>query len=237
MTDLKNMNLFDDIIDNPQQNKMTVYHGSDKIIQVPRYGMGNIYNDYGQGFYCTEDKHEADLWASNKGIGYTNKYLLDLSDLKVLYLEKDNILQWASILATNRTLVSEDGLTELTFRGKMNLNKLLTKYGNINLKDYDIVIGYRADDSYFSFMKAFFNGDLTLQYLKQAMELGKLGYQVAVISRKAFKNLHYISSESINNPKLTLEYRNRDKIARNTYKDFEKKSYYCKSGFINEYID
>ena len=65
MADLKNMNLFDDIIDNPQQNKMTVYHGSDKIIQVPRYGMGNIYNDYGQGFYCTEDKHEADLWASN----------------------------------------------------------------------------------------------------------------------------------------------------------------------------
>lgn len=237
MTALKTMNLFNDITNNTQQDKMIIYHGSDRIIKMPVYGTGNIYNDYGQGFYCTEDKHEADLWASNKGAGYTNKYSLDISNLKILYLDKDNILQWASILAVNRTLVSDDGSTDLTFRGKMNLNKLITKYGNINLKEYDVVIGYRADDSYFSFMRAFFNGDLTLQYLKQAMELGKLGYQVVLLSEKAFSNLHYISSEFIDNPNFTLEYRNRDKIARNTYKDFEKKSYYCKSGFINEYID
>lgn len=154
-----------------------------------------------------------------------------------MYLDKDNILQWTSILAINRTLISDDGISDLTFRGKMNLDKLVTKFGNLNLKDFDIVIGYRADDSYFSFMKAFLNGDLTLHYLKQAMELGKLGYQVAVTSKKAFNNIHYISSDYINDPILTSEYRKRDKIARNTYKDFEKKSYYCKSGFINDYID
>lgn len=218
-------------------NKLILYHGSDKIVKNPEYGKGAIYNDYGQGFYCTEDKHEADLWASDKGLGYTNKYILDLNGLKVLHLDKDNVLQWASILTYNRTLVREDGVSGLSFRGKMNLEKLHKKYGNVDLKDYDVVIGYRADDSYFSFMKSFINGDLTLEYLKQAMELGKLGYQVALVSEKAFNNLKFVESELINDKSLTDEYRLRDKIARNTYKDFEKKSYYSKYGFIGDFID
>lgn len=82
MTDLKTMNLFNDITNNTQQDKMIIYHGSDRVVKVPRFVVGNSYNDYGQGFYCTEDKHEADLWASTRGVGYTNKYSLDISNLK-----------------------------------------------------------------------------------------------------------------------------------------------------------
>lgn len=37
------------------ENILTIYHGSkDKIIQ-PNYALGKNYNDYGQGFYCTEN--------------------------------------------------------------------------------------------------------------------------------------------------------------------------------------
>ena len=32
-----------------------IYHGSDHIIEHPEFGYGKTYNDYGTGFYCTEN--------------------------------------------------------------------------------------------------------------------------------------------------------------------------------------
>ena len=34
---------------------MIIYHGSKDIIKKPIYGIGNPKNDYGLGFYCTEN--------------------------------------------------------------------------------------------------------------------------------------------------------------------------------------
>ena len=34
---------------------MILYHGSNHIIDKPLYGAGKKYNDYGIGFYCTEN--------------------------------------------------------------------------------------------------------------------------------------------------------------------------------------
>ena len=33
----------------------TIYHGSIEIVQKPKYRAGKTDNDYGMGFYCTED--------------------------------------------------------------------------------------------------------------------------------------------------------------------------------------
>ena len=38
-----------------------------------------------------------------------------------------------------------------------------------------LFIGYRADDSYFSFANAFLNNTISLEQLRKAMYLGKLG--------------------------------------------------------------
>ena len=35
---------------------MIIYHGSENVITKPIFGAGNPKNDYGRGFYCTEDK-------------------------------------------------------------------------------------------------------------------------------------------------------------------------------------
>ena len=42
--------------------KKTIYHGSDHIIEKPQYGYGKPYNDYGVGFYCTENPNMAKEW-------------------------------------------------------------------------------------------------------------------------------------------------------------------------------
>ena len=37
------------------KKKIIIYHGSQQIVEKPRFGIGKKYNDYGQGFYCTEN--------------------------------------------------------------------------------------------------------------------------------------------------------------------------------------
>ena len=85
-------------------------------------------------------------------------------------------------------------------------------------KKYDIIRGYRADDSYFSFANAFINNQLSLQQLQKAMMLGDLGEQVALRSESAFWSLNFLGSEIVDRnvyyPRKAL----RDQRARDSYK-------------------
>ena len=65
-------------------SKITLYHGSSEKIEKPVFGKGKTYNDYGQGFYCTEDIELAKEWAcKNEQDGFANVYELDVSDLDI----------------------------------------------------------------------------------------------------------------------------------------------------------
>ena len=55
---------------------MIIYHGSKNIITKPEFGKGNIANDYGLGFYCTENIELAKEWACSDKV--TNCILEDL---------------------------------------------------------------------------------------------------------------------------------------------------------------
>ena len=78
---------------------MRIFHGSDKQITV-EFGKGKNSNDYGKAFYCTEDEHQAKLWAVSKnGWGYVYEYSIDTEGLKVLEIDENNVLLWiASVL-------------------------------------------------------------------------------------------------------------------------------------------
>ena len=58
-------------------------------------------------------------------------------------------------------------------------------------KGVDVMIGYRADDSYFSFASDFLHNIISLQKLEDAMRLGDLGNQIVLISPKAFKQIKF----------------------------------------------
>ena len=49
------------------EKRMTIYHGSEEIIEHPVFGAGRKNNDFGVGFYCTEDKDLAKEWAVSCG--------------------------------------------------------------------------------------------------------------------------------------------------------------------------
>ena len=66
----------------------------------------------------------------------------------------------------------------------------LSKYF-IDVREYDVVIGFRADDSYFRFPSSFVSGELSLDDLEEIFLLGDLGKQYAFMSQKALNALHF----------------------------------------------
>ena len=169
---------------------LTLYHGSSFIIERPEFGKGNPFNDYGLGFYCTETLELAKEWACSMGQdGFANRYSFRTDGLSILNLtdRNYNILNWLAILLVNRKFNLS---IDIAAQGKEYLaSTFLPPYEN-----YDVIIGYRADDSYFSFASAFLNNTISLAQLERAMSLGKLGEQVVLKSEQAFSHLHFEES-------------------------------------------
>ena len=167
-----------------------LYHGSEFIIEEPEYLKGNVHNDYGLGFYCCSSKELAKEWASRKsGHGYINRYRIRDDRLKILDLTKppyDNVLFWVALLMHNRELSSD-----LRSSFPRELKYLAEKY-LINVRDYDVVIGYRADDSYFRFPEAFVRSEITLESLNRIFQAGELGKQYVLISERAFRLINFL---------------------------------------------
>ena len=87
----------------------------------------------------------------------------------------------------------------------------------IDPEDYDIVIGYRADDSYFTFAQDFVAGTISLRKLSEAMRLGRLGEQVVLKSEKAYAHIRFLDAENAE-PEIWYEKKNlRDRAARKEY--------------------
>lgn len=200
-------------------SKLVLYHGSQSIIEKPEFGKGKEHNDYGRGFYCTEHIELAKEWACAEGIdGYANKYEIDTDGLKVLNLSKDEytILNW---------------LAMLMFHRKARLSSPVAKRGRDYLienflpdfKDYDAIIGYRADDSYFSFARSFVMNTISLKQLGNAMRLGKLGEQFVLKSKKAFEAISFVDYVVADNSEYYAKRKVRDDEARAAYyKELEK---------------
>ena len=170
---------------------LTIYHGSNKIIENPSFGLGKKNNDFGLGFYCTESNDLAKEWAVNSlENGYSNEYKLNIEYLKVLNLNTNeySILNWIAILVEHR-LFSID--TPIAKRAR----RYLIENFSINVNAYDVIIGYRADDSYFDYAEAFLNNSISVSQLANAMRLGKLVEQIVIKSEYAFKCLEYVGYE------------------------------------------
>ena len=195
-----------------------IYHGSVNIVEKPVFGEGKPFNDYGRGFYCTEHVELAKEWAcSSDSDGYANHYQLDLDGLRVLYLNgvEYNILNWLAILLENRKFNVAEGLPQ-------RARTYLLENFKVDYKSYDIIIGYRADDSYFSYAGDFINGTLSLRDLSEAMRLGKLGEQVVLKSKKAFQSLTFIEAIKAPREEYFGKYKLRDEEARNRYRQMAK---------------
>ncbi|MGN0337628.1 MAG: DUF3990 domain-containing protein [Lachnospiraceae bacterium] len=197
-----------------------LYHGSEHIIEKPEWGKGALTNDYGRGFYCTENAELAMEWACAKNVnGYANQYALDMTGLSVLNLnaKEYNILNWLALLADHRTYWEKSSISE-------QAKKYLKEHFLLDIKKYDVIIGYRADDSYFSFAQDFVANMISLRQLDEAMHLGKLGEQVVLKSKKAFERITFLDSIPAQKEEYFAKKMMRDKEARRDYRKSKKQA-------------
>ena len=202
------------IVKGREMSKIILLHGSDHVIEQPNFLLGKSNNDYGRGFYCTRELSMAMEWACKQNTdGFVNKYLLEQDSLNVLNLldGEYNILHWMALLLKNRTF-------RLSSEIAVDARGYIIDNFSIDLKDYDVVIGYRADDSYFSFAESFVQNGLSLRCLNQALRLGKLGEQTVLISEKAFMNLEFEGSEPADKTIYYPKFIARDSNAREIYR-------------------
>lgn len=193
----------------------TLYHGSKDRIVKPVFGAGRRSNDYGLGFYCTESEELAKEWAvAIDHDGWANVYSMDDDGLDVLDLESGRycLLHWLAILLENRTFDMEGDMASAA------KDYLLATFRPDD-SDADVIIGYRANDSYFSFARTFLSGALSYANLSKAIRLGNLGLQIVLKSRKAFDSLDFVSAEAAKRSDFLASKEQRDTEARREFRE------------------
>ena len=194
---------------------ITIFHGSEQIVETPEFGLGRKNNDFGLGFYCTESEDLAKEWAvSSLRNGFANRYTLDTEYLNVLNLNSPDytILNWIAVLVEHRLFSIK---TPVARRAK---RYLIDNFG-INVNAYDLITGYRADDSYFDYAESFLNNGISVEQLARAMRLGKLGEQIVLKSKFAFDRIRYEGFDIAEKEKYYVLRKSRDDEANQLYLD------------------
>ena len=133
---------------------------------------------------------------------------LDILDLNA---KPYNILNWLCVLVEHR-------IFDIPHNRRSNFGYLLDNF-HVDITPYDLIRGYRADDSYFSMAKAFIRNDITLDQLKKGMFPGEPGIQWCLKSEKAFSNITFISAEKVPLEIYRQKKVNRDTRARETFRN------------------
>lgn len=194
---------------------ITIFHGSEQVVEVPTFGLGRKNNDFGLGFYCTESEDLAKEWAvSSLRNGFANRYTLDTEYLNILNLNSPDytILNWIAVLVEHRLFSIK---TPVARRAK---RYLIDNFG-VNVNAYDLITGYRADDSYFDYAESFLNNGISVEQLARAMRLGKLGEQIVLKSKFAFDRIRYEGFDIAEKEKYYVLRKSRDDEANQLYLD------------------
>ena len=192
---------------------ITLYHGSEQLVEEPTFGKGRVNNDFGLGFYCTESEALAKEWAvSSLRNGFANRYTLDTEYLNILNLNSPDytILNWIAVLVEHRLFSIK---TPVARRAK----RYLIDHFGVNVNAYDLITGYRADDSYFDYAESFLNNGISVEQLARAMRLGKLGEQIVIKSQFAFSRLRYEGFDVAEKEKYYVLRKARDEEANRAY--------------------
>ena len=192
---------------------ITIYHGSKHVVETPVFGEGRKNNDFGLGFYCTESNDLAKEWAvSSLRDGFSNRYTLDTEFLNILKLNSPEytILNWMAVLVEHR-------LFSIKIPVARRAKAYLIEHFGLNVNAYDLITGYRADDSYFDFAESFLNNGITVEQLAHAMRLGKLGEQIVIKSKFAFSKIRFEGFEVAEKNSYYVLRKARDDDANQTY--------------------
>lgn len=163
---------------------ITLYHGSSAKVEAPLVHLGRTDLDFGQGFYLTQLKEQAEAWAviicsrkKDEPTPWLNIYQFDMDEAilqgyKILRFESYN-REWLDFIANSRK-------------------------GNCPWKGYDIIEGGVADDRVINAVENYLNGQADVEFTLKQLVYHKPNHQICLLNQAMVdKYLHYISSEII----------------------------------------
>jgi len=140
-----------------------------------------------------------------------------MDGLRILNLNSPeyNILNWLALLTRYRSYWQNSSIA-------VEAKEYLQKNFFVDPTPYDVIIGYRADDSYFTFAQDFVAGTISLTKLSEAMRLGKLGEQIVLKSERAFEQIRFLGAEPADAETYYEKKSRRDREARREYRQTKR---------------
>ncbi len=156
---------------------MNLYHGSNIIIELIDLKKSNVAKDFGSGFYLS-DNYEQAFHMGCFAVERENE-----GNVEVTTFEFDE----SSLNSSNLKILKFDGYTE-EWANFIFLNR--KNRSQINLHDYDIVIGPIADDKVGFQIRQFLYGYINIKQLVDALKYRKgITFQYFFATEKAIKYL------------------------------------------------
>ena len=172
---------------------MKLYHGSKKIVSMPSCDQNNEHSDFGRGFYAAESEELAREWAaSDENGGFLNIYELDTDGLCTADLSSHeyDIRSWLAVILSRR-LICPSGS-----KAREKLLRIIRDHLP-DLKDADIIKGWRADNINFSLVLDFIEDRITLEQLVSGLQKDIPGDEVLIRTQKAISRLEFIRAETV----------------------------------------
>lgn len=160
---------------------MILYHGSIDLVDRPEIRKGEVYLDFGVGFYATTSYRQAERWAMikmrrhNATVGYVSVYEFDFDvALKELSIDKFETAdaRWLEFVVNNRKGVPAGDLK-------------------------DMHIGPVADDNVYQSIRLFETGAYDAEYTVKKLKTEVLQDQWTLHTDKALSYLKFVEAKEI----------------------------------------
>lgn len=149
---------------------MILYHGSDCIVNKPDILHSNKRLDFGQGFYLTSVKEQAERWAKRKSLIHQNKTsfinIFEFTEKEHFKIKDfmDDLNNWLDFVVDCRN-------------------------GNSLYKQFDLIKGKVADDKVFRVVDMYKRGIWDKKRALEEIKVYKIYDQINFITQKAIDEM------------------------------------------------
>lgn len=157
---------------------MILYHGSNMVVKKPILIEQNRYLDFGNGFYTTTNKQQAESFAKKVmlrkgGSAIVNIYEIedDVSPFNIKIFDSPND-EWLEFVSAHRN-------------------------GKYEGKQYDLIIGPVADDDVYKTLQVYNTGLLTKEQALEALRVKKLFNQYVFATNETVSILKFVKAEEV----------------------------------------
>ena len=157
---------------------MRVFHGSYTKIDVIDLSRCEIGRDFGQGFYVTKIRSQAEFWAERKGLANKTEGVVTEFDFN------ENAFRHFNLNVLRFAGYNEDWLDFVV----KNRNTALPQPTH----DYDIVEGPVADDRIATRIKKYLKGGISRQQFLEELKFIKETHQICFCTGRSLQMLDYV---------------------------------------------